>query len=93
MIGDENYNQAKKMRDWWKSLSESQVRTSEQRKGWEFSLALMDATLEILALPKDAPEEEVRAKIAVAAELQQKGLDLGYLVPGPSKENTIKGTD
>jgi hypothetical protein len=93
MLDDENYNQTKKVRDWNKSLFESLNLTSEQRKPWELILAIMDAILELQALPEDTPKEEFQAKIAAVGKLQQEALDLGFLVPGPSKENTTKGLE
>jgi hypothetical protein len=98
MIDDENYNQTKKVRDWTKKVrdwtkSEFKDLTSEQRKPQELILAIMDAMLELQALPEDASREEFLAKAKVVGDLQQKALDLGILTPGPSKESTTKGLE
>jgi hypothetical protein len=86
MIGDEEYNRIRKVQEFLKSQLASPDLTSKQRESLELSFAIGNAMLEIQALPKEASEEEFLAKAKVVANLQQKGLELGLLIPGPEKQ-------
>lgn len=85
MIGDEENNRTNLVQEFLKSQLASPNLTSKQRESLELSVAIGNALLEIQALPKEASEEEFLAKAKVVADLQQKGLELGLLIPGPEK--------
>jgi len=85
MVGDDNYKQTEKVRDWIKSELESNNLIEKQRESLELSLAILNAMLEVQALPHDPTNEEFLAKAKVVEDLQQRGLELGLLIPGPSK--------